>query len=320
MNYYQLTVHASSESVEAISEAMMELGVKGVEIFDPQDILSQEKSEANWDYADEDFMNNLMKQDVLVRCYFSETEIKTPADLEDKILTIRHKLAEIAEYLPIGSGLIESSLMAEEDWMNAWREYYKPFRLGEHLHVIPSWQEAETEPDDVVLRIDPGMAFGTGTHETTSLCMVALEKYVEKGDTVLDIGCGSGILGITAAKLGAKTVICSDLDPSAVKVARENVNDNGVDSTVEVYQGDLTEVERLKGTTADVVAANIIADVIIILSRSVGTFLKEGGIFITSGIIPEKEQEVAEALRENGFTLLETVRKGSWVLIVSQKN
>lgn len=317
MNYHQITVHTVTEAVEAVSYAFTELGSGGVEIFDPKDILNQEKDPTSWDYIDEDLLQDLKRDEVLMRCYFSVEVIPTPTALEDLLLKLRTALDEIAEYLPIGSGQIETKLMAEEEWADAWKKYYKPFHLGHHIFVVPSWVEAEEEPGDIRIELDPGMAFGTGTHETTSMCMELLEEQVQKGDTVMDIGCGSGILGIVAAKVGAGQVICSDLDPNAVLVAKENVQKNHVADQIQVYAGDLTEVPAMQNVKADLIVANIIADVIIILAPQTKAFLKSGGCFIASGIIKERRSDVEEALNNAGFQIEEVKEQGSWVAIRS---
>lgn len=318
MNYHQITVHTVTEAVEALSYAFMELGAGGVEIFDPKDILEQEKSPTSWDYIDEDLLKDLSRDEVLMRCYFSTEVIDSPTALEEMLLKIRQALQNISQYLPVGSMAIETAMTAEEDWMNAWKAYYQPFHLGHHIYVVPSWIEPDPQPEDVIIHIDPGMAFGTGTHETTSMCMAMLEENVQKGDTVLDIGCGSGILGIVAAKVGAGRVILSDLDPNAVLVARENVQKNEVEETTEVYQGDLTAIPAFAGLKADVIAANIIADVIIDLAPKARGLLKEGGKFITSGIIQERKMDVLEALEKAGYEILQVEDKGSWTAILSQ--
>lgn len=319
MEYHQITVHTVTEAVEALSYAFLEMGCGGVEIFDPKDILMQEKEPTAWDFIDEDLLKDLNRDEVLMRCYFSLEVAPTPTHLEDLIFSIQNKMKEISEFLPVGSGRIDTNTVVEEDWMNAWKQYYKPFRLGHHIFVVPSWIEEEGEPDDIRINIDPGMAFGTGTHETTSLCMAMLEDHVKKGDTVCDIGCGSGILGIVAAKVGAGKVICSDLDANAVVVAKENVEKNGVSDQITVAHGDLTEIKEFDGMKADVIVANIIADVIIFLSEGVGAFMKDQGIFITSGIIKERRRDVEEALVRNGFVIDEVMEKGSWVAIRSHK-
>lgn len=317
MNYHQITVHTVTEAVEAISYAFTELGAGGVEIFDPKDILNQEKDPTSWDYIDEDLLKDLKRDEVLMRCYFSTEVIPTPTALEDLVLKLKNALDEMSQYLPLGSAEIDTKLMAEEEWADAWKKYYKPFHLGHHIFVVPSWVEAESGEEDIRIELDPGMAFGTGTHETTSMCMELLEEQVQNGYTVMDIGCGSGILGIVAAKVGASHVICSDLDPNAVLVAKENVLKNQVDEKVQVYAGDLTEVPAMKDVKADLIVANIIADVIIILAPSAKQFLKKGGCFITSGIIRERRSDVEKALKEAGYQIEEVKEQGSWVAIRS---
>ena len=248
---------------------------------------------------------------------FSTEVVPSPTALEDLLLKLRTALDDMRQYLPLGSGEIETKLMAEEEWADAWKKYYKPFHLGHHIFVVPSWVEADSEPGDIRIDLDPGMAFGTGTHETTSMCMELLEEQVQEGYTVMDIGCGSGILGIVAAKVGAADVICSDLDPNAVLVAKENVEKNLVADQVRVYAGDLTEVPAMKDVKADLIVANIIADVIIILAPNAKQFLKQGGCFITSGIIRERRADVEQALTEAGYHIEEVKEQGSWVAIRS---
>lgn len=318
MKYYQITVHTTTEAVEALSNAFLELGCPGVEIFDPKDILNQEKSPTSWDYIDEDLLKDLSKNEVLMRCYFSEEVLKSPADLEEMTLKIQHSLSVISRYLPVGSGKIDTAVVRDEDWMNAWKKYYRPFHAGRHLYIVPSWIQAEEGPEDIRIDMDPGMAFGTGTHETTSMCLEALEQYVKKGDTVYDIGCGSGILGICSAKLGAEKVICSDLDPTAVSVASENVSKNHVSDTVTTICADLTDCSAFSPHGADVIAANIIADVIISLTPKAAGFLKTDGIFIVSGIIQERRNDVLLALKNHGYQMVESKGKGSWCCLIAR--
>ncbi|MCF0135851.1 MAG: 50S ribosomal protein L11 methyltransferase [Lachnospiraceae bacterium] len=317
MEYHKITVHTVTEAVEALSYEFLELGCGGVEIFDPKDILNQDKEPTAWDFIDEDLLKDLNRDEVLMRCYFSVEVLPTPAALEDMLLKIRAAMSNISQFLPVGTGVIDTDSVFEEDWMNAWKKYYKPFRLGHHIFVVPSWIEAEGEEGDIRLNIDPGMAFGTGTHETTSMCMAMLEDHVEAGSTVFDIGCGSGILGIVAAKVGAGKVIGSDLDPNAVLVAKENVEKNDVADKLTIYHGDLTEIDAYKDLKADLIVANIIADVIILLASKIRPSLKENGVFISSGIIKERREDVEEALKANGFDILEVAEKGSWVCIRS---
>ena len=320
MNWYQITIHTVSEAVEAISYMLGEMGITGVEIQDPRDILWQEKDPTAWDFIDEDLLAGMNTEEVQVRCYVSFAAITNESDLETLQLKIAEELKQIAAYLPIGTGRMEVSVKNEDDWANAWKKYYKPFRLGHHIHIVPTWiDEDEDLPGDVRITMDPGMAFGSGTHETTSMCITMLEDLIQGGERVYDIGCGSGILGITAAKVGAGKVICSDLDANAVLVAKENVEMNKVDDRTEVYMGDLLEVPAYLEAQADVVESNIIADGIIGLAPNVRSVIKDHGYFICSGIIKERRQDVEDALNASGYTIKQVMEKGSWVAILSEK-
>ena len=319
MNWYRITVHTVTEAVEAISYCMEEeLGAKGVEISDPKDILLQKKSPLDWDYVDEELLKELDREEVLVRVYFSEAQLSSPDQLESLLMQIREKVRRIGQFLPVGSGRIDTSLMAEEDWANNWKKYYKPFHIG-RVFIGPSWMEAEPAGEDLLIRMDPGMAFGSGTHETTGMCVQMLEETLSGGETVFDIGCGSGILGIAAAKLGAGKVYCTDLDPNAVEVASENVVNNAVADRVSVHQGDLIEIGELKEIEPEVVVANIIADVIIGFCPQVSRVLKTNGRFIASGIIRERCQDVKEAMEKAGLRIVRIEEKGSWAAVLSEK-
>lgn len=200
--------------------------------------------------------------------------------------------------------------------MDNWKKYFKPFKIGNNIIIKPSWEEYEEQTEDIIIDIDPGMAFGTGTHETTSLCIEALEEHVKKGDTVFDIGCGSGILSIVGAKLGATNLVAIDLDPACVRISKENIENNDLSDKVDVRHGDLLEV--LEGK-ADVIVANIIAEAILSISSTVKDYLKDGGIFISSGIILDKRDSVLKSLKDNGFKIEEIKTQGEWVCIISSK-
>jgi len=201
----------------------------------------------------------------------------------------------------------------DEDWSNAWRKYYKPFRLSERIMVKPSWEEFEAGAEDIVIELDPGMAFGTGTHETTKMCAVLVDKYINKDDVVMDIGCGTGILSIVAAKLGASEVVAVDVDEVAVKVTKENCRVNGTDGVVDAFKGTILDIKDIK---ADLIVANIIADVIIDMAKDLSKYLKADGIFITSGIIKERKQQIIEEYQKYGFYLVESMENGEWVAMV----
>jgi len=197
----------------------------------------------------------------------------------------------------------------EEDWAENWKQYYKPFRLGDHMVVKPTWEPWDTQEGDLIIEIDPGMAFGTGTHETTAMCVGLIEKYY-RGGTLLDVGTGSGILAIAAARLGAKGIVAVDIDPDAVRVAKENVEHNGLSSAIDVREGDL-----LQGLSQrfDFAVANILAPVICMLAAPLKNHLMPGGRFICSGIIAEAEADVNAALLSAGYVIDEIQHKGDWV-------
>lgn len=310
MNYIQVQIKTKTEAVEAISYVLMEQGVGGVEIYDPKDIINAPSDPTAWDYVDEKLI--LGDPDVvIIKVYFPEH-----INIAEKVADIQTRIDEMRDYLNVGSGEISTSYVEKEQWANEWKKYYKPTPIGQRIIIKPTWEEFQKQKDDqIIIELDPGMAFGTGTHETTSMCIELLEKYVKQEDIVLDIGAGSGILGITAAKLGAKEVIGVDLDLTAVEVARENIEQNNVKDKMDVRHGDLLEVVKEKG---NIIIANIIADVIIPLSETVQKVMFEDALFISSGIIADRVDDVIYAL-EKHFEIIEILRKGEWASIVAKK-
>ena len=310
MNYIQVAIETRTEAVDAISYLLMEQGVGGVEIEDPKDITMSTKSPTSWDYLDESLTAGDPNK-VMIKVYFPEH-----MNHIEKIADIKVKLEAMRQYLDIGSGKITSLQVEEEEWANEWKKYYKLTPVGKNIMIKPTWEEYTPKRDDeIIIELDPGMAFGTGTHETTSMCMELLETRVKEDNVILDIGTGSGILGITAAKLGAQKVIGVDLDQTAVKVAKENVAKNNVSDKMDVKWGDLLEVVQDKG---DIVVANIIADVIIPLSETVAQVMSDDGVFISSGIIEDRIDDVIEALEVN-FDIMQVERKGEWAAIVAKR-
>lgn len=311
MNWTEVTIKTTTEAVEAISNILMEERCGGVMIEDPKDFLFQKKNELDWDYVEEEVFNKSGQDGVLIKTYIPEER-----NVLELIETVKARIALLPSFgLDIGEGSVSLSNVHESDWANEWKKYYKPTKIGKKIVVKPSWEDYEEQEGDLIIELDPGMAFGTGTHETTSMCIRELENYVDETKTVFDIGCGSGILAIAAAKLGAKEVVGGDLDEVAVKVSKENCEINHVSDQVIVKHGSLFEVVDSK---ADVIVANIIADIIKILAKDVSKFLKEDGVFIASGIILAKIDEVCEALEENGFEIVKVERLGEWSAIVSK--
>ena len=311
MDWMEAVVHTTTMGADVVSEVLMNAGAVGTSIEDRYDVTSSKKEDGMWDMIDEDVLAK-MSEDVLVKAYF-----KNDASAKETLLLVGEKLRELARAdlgFDAGSLELESQNVHEQDWAENWKKYYKPFRAGERLVIKPSWEPYEAKDGDLVLELDPGMAFGTGTHETTFMCMEQLDRYVKPGCRAIDVGCGSGILALAAAKLGARDVLAIDLDELAVKVAAENTEKNGLAGVVRVKHGDLLENSEEQ---ADVIVANIIADVICFLCAPVKKHLLPGGVFICSGIIREREDDVQRALAQAGYTVCNRLAKGEWVCLAA---
>ena len=307
--WIEVRVITKSEALEPISGIFYRLDCKGVAIEDPEDILGREQGPLTWDFADINVLEHKGKVAV-VKAYFAEED-----NIEDVLQYVNERLTELKEMgLDLGEAKVEHEKMHEEDWANTWKQYYKPSKVGEKIVVKPIWEEYEAKDGELVVDLDPGMAFGTGTHETTRMCIQALERYVKEESTVFDVGCGSGILAIAAAKLGAKLAVGVDLDPVAVESSIENIGYNNLNN-IEILHGNLVEVIDGK---ADIVVANILAEIICILTDDVKRVLKDGGIFITSGIIHDRVDMVCEKLEATGFEVIEKNRDGEWNCIVAK--
>lgn len=310
MKWAEITIKTTTEAVEAITNILYEQNVGGVSIEDPKDFKFQKKHEYDWDFVEEEIFNSGY-EGVIIKTYITEER-----DVSDDIKIIKEKIEGLKEFgIDVGDALVELSQVDEEDWANEWKNYYKPTKIGEKIVVKPTWEEYEATDTDLIIELDPGMAFGTGTHETTSMCIRELEKYVREDSKVFDIGCGSGILAIAAAKLGSENVLAVDLDEVAVKVSKENIELNKVEGSVNALHGNLMEVVTDK---ADIVVANIIADIIKILAKDIKQFMKDDAVFISSGIIHAKVDEVKEALTQNGLEIVHVESLGEWNAIVSK--
>lgn len=307
MKWLEAKVTTSVEAEEAITNIMHEAGAGGVVIKDPND-LKMLSDENKWDYIDPEMIVNSNK--VVISAYFP-----VMPDTIDKVAIIKDRIIELKEFnLDIGEFTFETSEVDDNDWANSWKKYYKPFRIGKRVLIKPSWEDYAPSKDDVVVEIDPGMAFGTGTHETTKMCIEFLEGYIKPDDTVFDVGCGSGILSIVSSKLGARKVYAVDLDEVAVEVASLNVKLNNIEN-VEVFKSDL--LNELTGN-ADVVVANIIADIIIKATYDIYERLDENGIFISSGIIKDRKADVVDVVSKY-FDIIDIKEDGEWVAILSRK-
>ncbi|HZK38498.1 MAG TPA: 50S ribosomal protein L11 methyltransferase [Clostridia bacterium] len=309
MKWVEVSIKTTTGAVEAVANVLYNVGVSGVVIEDPHDIILTNDDGNAWDYIDESLLN--LEEGAIVKGYIPES-----SDLIDKIDLVKQSVALLPQFgLNIGTGEVSVVEVREEDWSTSWKKYYKPTKVGNKIVVKPIWEEYNPGKDEIVIEMDPGMAFGTGTHETTIMCVQQLEQYVFEKCTVFDVGCGSGILSIAAAKLGAGKVIGIDYDKVAINVAGKNVIENEVDGIVEIKHGNLMDVITEK---ADIIVANIIADVIILLSKNIKNFLKNDGFFIVSGIILDRIKEVKHNLVMNGLEIVEIGMMGEWAVIVSK--
>ena len=309
MNWIEAAVHTTTAGADIVSELLMNAGAAGPSIEDRTDVLNAQKPEGMWDMLDEHILD-AMPEDVLVKAYFEEG-----ASTPETLAFVRARLSELAHMdlgFDLGSLEFTRETVHEQDWAENWKRYYKPFRAGERIVVKPSWEPYEPFPEDLVIEMDPGMAFGTGTHETTYMCLQMLERYVRPGSACIDVGTGTGILAIAAAKLGARDVLAIDLDEQAVVVAKENIRKNGMEQVVHAQAGDLLKDSIGK---ADVIVANIIADVICFLCGPAKKHLFPGGAFICSGIIREREEDVLRALRQAGYAVDCRIARGEWICL-----
>ncbi len=316
MKWIRFTLDTHTEAVDMLSCMLDEIGVEGIEIEDKLPL-----SEADKEKMFVDILPDPVDNDGTAKVHFyMEPEHCNP---EKVMLQVQNIFQEIKPFCQIGKATITLSETEDKDWINNWKTFFKPFRAAENIVIKPTWEEYKKEKDsDIVIEIDPGIAFGTGSHETTKLCIQALDKYVKEGDSVLDVGCGSGILSIAALKLGAGHATAIDIDEVAVKVAAENMTVNHLHpDQYTLLNGDLISNTFLKvkaGTGHDIVVANILADVIIPLTAVIRPHLKQGGLYITSGIIDTKEEEVREALLENGFEILAVEHMKEWCCLIAR--
>lgn len=319
MDWLQVSVATTAEGIEPLSGALYDVGVTGLEIEDEADFLDfLETNKQYWDYVDDALMEE-KRGETHVKLYVSDN-----AAGRDMLRDVETALAQLKARDADGLfGRLELSVQStkEEDWANNWKQYYKPVEVGERILVRPEWEEIG-ETDRIVFTINPGMSFGTGTHHSTQLCMEAIEQWVKPGDTVLDLGCGSGILSIISLLLGAERAAAVDIDPNAADIARENAEKNGIaQSRYQTYAGDILSSEPLRAAIAqtqyDVVLANIVADVIIPLSGYVPSVIRPGGVYITSGIIDQRLDEVAAAIKAAGFTVKTVAQRDCWACIAA---
>ncbi len=307
MRWAEIQITTRPENEEIISNILYDVGANGLSIEDPRDILELSKDKEAWALVDLSKLN-LDRDTIIIKAYFSEGE-----DLDNIVNDIEYKISNNPSLEDCENNII-LTMVDDEDFAENWKQYYKPTRLGQKIVIKPSWEDYQLSEGDIMIELDPGMAFGTGTHETTAMCTEALERYVKVNDRVYDIGCGSGILSIVAAKLGASKVVGVDLDEVSVKVSNENIILNRVEDIVEIKKGNLLDVVEGK---ANIIVSNIIAEIIVEMIGDLKNHLEEDGIFITSGIIKEKISLVENKLKDIGFTIIEIIEENGWALIVA---
>lgn len=317
MKWSKFTLSTTTKAVDLVSNLLDEIGIEGIEI---EDHIPLTEAETKGMFID--ILPDLGPDDGTAKVSFYLEDV---SELPRIMKEIEDGLEELSQFVDVGARTIEASETEDKDWINNWKQYFKPFTV-DNLLIKPTWEDIpEGYEDKLLIQIDPGTAFGTGQHETTQLCIRQLIHYVKKGAKILDVGTGSGILGITALKLGAQTVFGTDLDENAISAVRENLQANGITTDkFQVIQGNIIddkEIQTLAGTNCyDIAVANILAPVIILLQRQIPAHLKKGGIFIASGIINTKEQDVKEALSANKeLEIIETTYQGEWVSIAARR-
>ena len=298
MKWSEISIHTTEEAVEAVSHILHEAGASGVAIEDPAELTKEREQQYGEIYA----LNpdEYPAEGVLIKAYFPQTD-----SLHETIAGVKSSIDVLPSYdIEIGTGNITVNEVNEEDWATAWKKYYHPVQISDTFTIVPTWEEyTPSSPEEKIIELDPGMAFGTGTHPTTTMCIRA------------DVGTGSGVLSIAAAKLGASSVQAYDLDPVAVESAEMNVRLNKTDDVVSVGQNSL--LEGIEGPV-DLIVANLLAEIILLFPEDAARVVKSGGLFITSGIIAAKEKVISEALEKAGFTIEEVLRMEDWVAIIAR--
>lgn len=317
MKWNRFRIKTTTEAEDIVSSMLMDLGVQGVEIEDKIPLTQSDKEQMFVDILPETEEDDGI---AYLSFYMEEDEGK-----EQLLDNIRRELKEMASYVDVGECQIEESQTEDVDWMNNWKQYFHQFYVDDIL-IIPSWEDVKPEDSDkLVIHIDPGTAFGTGMHETTQLCIRQLRKYVTSETRILDVGCGSGILGMLALKFGAVYSVGTDLDPCAIDATHENMEVNGIaQDQYEVMIGNIINDKAVQDKAGylkyDIVVANILADVLTELTPVIVNQMKKGGIYITSGIIDDKEKTVVEAVENAGLEVLEVTYQGEWVSVTARKN
>lgn len=317
MKWNKFRIETTTEAEGLVSSMLMDLGIQGIEIEDNIPMSQREKEQMFVDILPETGVDDGV---AYISFYLEEED-----DKEAVLAKVRAELEDMRAYIEVGSGSIEESQTEDVDWVNNWKKYFHQFYVDDIL-IIPSWENVKPEDENkMIVHIDPGTAFGTGMHETTQLCIRQIRKYTTEHTRILDVGCGSGILGMLALMFGAEYSVGTDLDPCAIDATRENMQVNGItEDRYEVMIGNIIDDKAVQDKVGyekyDIVAANILADVLVPLTPVIVNQLKPGGIYITSGIIDDKEETVVNAVKAAGLEVLEVNYQGEWVSVTARKN
>lgn len=311
MKWSEVCIHTTNEAVEPVSNILHEAGASGVVIEDPQDM--EKERRAGFGELYELDPDDYPSEGVYVKAYLPVNSF-----LSETIDAVKQSINSLAEYdIQLGKNKVTLSEVNEEDWANEWKKYYKPVKVSDKVTIIPTWEEYEpVSSDEVIIEMDPGMAFGTGTHPTTVLSIQAIERFLNEGDLVLDVGAGSGILSVASVLLGASEVLAYDLDEIAVSSTENNARLNQVEDRISARQNDLLNGVDVK---ADLIVSNILAEIIVRFTEDAYQLLKPGGYFITSGIIQGKKEDVKQSLKNAGFDIVEVNQMEDWISIIATK-
>lgn len=319
MDWIKTSIITTREGIDAVSGRLLELGINGIEIADKDDFKEfLENNRKYWDYVDEE-LEKLKEADTQITFYLS----CSAAGMEQlsAVKTSMDELRRFDEDKIYGSLQIITENVKDEDWSEIWKQYFHPIPVGEKILICPAWEVPEDNGGRKVFKVNPGMSFGTGSHPSTRFCLEEIEKHIKDGDTLLDLGCGSGILSITARLLGARECVAVDIDPNATDVAYTNLKLNNLPQEgYDTYTGDITDDAALREKLGkhDLVIANIVADVIIAIAPYVRGFMKDDAVFICSGIILERLDEVKNALEENGLSIINIKNDDDWAAITAK--
>ena len=313
MNWTELTISTTKEGIEPLSGLLIQLGINGFIVEDPEELLAFiEENADTWDIVEDD-IPSLTAREPNIKVYISDT-----VQGEEQLRSIKSGLIRLKKMDTgniYGNLEVQMQYMQDEDWANNWKQYFKPFAVGRNLVIKPTWEDYDNIDDKLVIQIDPGSSFGSGLHETTQLCLIALEDTVKQRDTVVDVGCGSGILSVAAALLGSEKVIGIDIDESSVITSRESSHINQTEDITQFICGDLvTDID----VQADIIIANLFANTIIKLLPDIKRTLKPNGLFISSGIIKDRLEEVTESYKSHDLSVIKIDNMGDWYVVIGQ--